>query len=33
MKIDNNILAISNVMFKERHNWKWVTEEQKEQFE
>jgi hypothetical protein len=32
MKIDSNILAISNVMFKERHNWKWVTGEQKEQF-
>ena len=32
MTIDNNILAISNVIFKDRDNWKWVTEEQKEQF-
>jgi hypothetical protein len=32
MIIDNNILAISNVIFRDRDKWQWVTEEQKEQF-
>jgi len=32
MIIDNNILAISNVIFRDRDKWRWVTEEQKEQF-
>lgn len=31
MIIENNILAISNVIFKDKHLWKWVTDEQKEQ--
>ena len=30
--IDNNILAISNAMFKDKKNWSKVTDEQKEQF-
>lgn len=32
MIIESNILAISNVIFKERDKWKFVTDEQKEQF-
>ena len=32
MKIDNNILAISKVMFQEREKWKFVSDEQKESF-
>ena len=32
MTIENNILAISNVIFRDRDNWKFVTTEQKEQF-
>ena len=30
--IDNNILAISNVMFRDKKDWSKVTDEQKEQF-
>jgi hypothetical protein len=32
MKIDNNLLQITNCMFKNRENWKWVTDDQKEEF-
>lgn len=32
MTIENNILAISNVIFRDRSKWKFVTTEQKEQF-
>lgn len=32
MVIDNNILAISNVMFRDRDKWEFVTEEQKIEF-
>ena len=32
MKIDNNLLAIFNVIFKNRENWKFVTDDQKETF-
>ena len=32
MTIENNILALSNVIFRDRNNWKFVTSEQKEQF-
>lgn len=32
MVIENNLLAITNSMFKDRNNWKWVTNEQKEEF-
>jgi len=32
MKIENNILEISKVMFTNRNNWKHVTDEQKETF-
>lgn len=32
MVIENNILALSNVIFKDRDKWKFVTDEQKEQF-
>jgi hypothetical protein len=32
MKIENNLLQITNCMFKNRENWKWVTDEQKEEF-
>lgn len=32
MIIENNLLAITNAMFKDKHNWKWVTPEQKEEF-
>lgn len=32
MKIENNLLAISNVIFKEKENWKYVTDDQKEEF-
>lgn len=32
MTIGNNILAISNALFKDREKWKFVTSEQKEQF-
>jgi len=30
--IESNILAISNAMFKNKKDWKLVTDEQKEQF-
>jgi hypothetical protein len=30
--IDNNILAISNVMFRDKKDWSKVTDEQKDQF-
>jgi hypothetical protein len=32
MKIDNNILAITNCLFKDKEKWQWVTDEQKELF-
>jgi len=32
MVIDNNILAISNVIFRDRENWKYITDEQKSEF-
>jgi len=32
MKIENNILEISKVMFTNKENWKYVTDEQKESF-
>jgi hypothetical protein len=32
MKIENNILEISKTMFTNKHNWEFVTDEQKEQF-
>ncbi len=32
MIIENNILAISKCLFQERSNWKFVTDQQKEQF-
>jgi hypothetical protein len=31
MIIENNILSITNIMFKDKHLWEWVTDEQKEQ--
>jgi hypothetical protein len=32
MKIENNILEVSKVMFSNKMNWKFLTDEQKEQF-
>jgi hypothetical protein len=32
MKIENNILEISKVMFTNKHLWEHITDEQKEQF-
>lgn len=32
MIIENNLLAVTNVMFKDKQNWKWITDEQKEEF-
>ena len=32
MKIENNILEISKVMFTNRNNWEHITDEQKESF-
>jgi hypothetical protein len=32
MRIENNILEISKVMFTNKQHWKFVTDEQKEQF-
>lgn len=32
MIIESNLLAITNAMFKDKHNWKWVTYSQKEEF-
>jgi hypothetical protein len=31
MIIENNILSITNIIFKDKHLWEWVTDEQKEQ--
>jgi hypothetical protein len=31
-KIDDNLLAVTNCMFRDRENWKWVSEEQKIKF-
>jgi hypothetical protein len=30
--IENNLLAITNTIFKNRDDWKWVNNEQKEEF-
>jgi len=30
--IDDNLLAITNVMFKNKSDWQWVTDEQKETY-
>lgn len=32
MKIDNNLLSITNCIFKEREKWQFVTDSQKEEF-
>ena len=32
MIIENNLLAISNVIFRERNKWKYVTADQKSEF-
>lgn len=32
MEIEDNLLSISNVLFKNRDNWKYVTEQQKEKW-
>ncbi len=32
MKIESNVLEISKAMFTNKQNWKYVTDEQKEQF-
>lgn len=32
MKVNNNLLSIANCIFKDRSQWKWVTDEQKEEF-
>ena len=32
MIIEDNLTSIFNVMFKNRSNWKWVTDEQKETY-
>jgi len=32
MIIENHLLAITNAMFKDKENWKWVTDEQKNEF-
>jgi hypothetical protein len=32
MKIDNNLLSITNCIFKERDKWQFVTDSQKEEF-
>lgn len=32
MKIENNLLQITNCLFRYRQNWKWVTDEQKKEF-
>lgn len=29
MEIEDNLLAISNVIFRDRENWKFITDEQK----
>jgi hypothetical protein len=32
MIIENHLLAITNAMFKDKGNWKWVSDEQKNEF-
>lgn len=32
MKIESNLLSITNCIFKDKNNWKWVTDDQKEEF-
>lgn len=32
MIVENHLLAITNAMFKEREKWKWVSDEQKNEF-
>lgn len=32
MKVEDNLLAITNCMFKDKGNWKFVTQEQKETY-
>lgn len=32
MTIDNHLLAITNVMFKDKKNWIWVSDDQKNEF-
>jgi hypothetical protein len=32
MRIDDNLLAITNTIFKNKSDWKWVTDEQKEDY-
>lgn len=32
MKIENNLLQITNCLFRYRQNWKWVTDDQKKEF-
>jgi hypothetical protein len=32
MRIDDNLLAITNTIFKNKSDWKWVTDEQKEAY-
>lgn len=31
-KIDDNLLAITNTIFRNKSDWKWVTDEQKETY-
>jgi hypothetical protein len=32
MIIENNLLAVTNAMFKDKKNWNWVNDEQKNDF-
>jgi hypothetical protein len=32
MRIDDNLLAITNTIFNNKSDWKWVTDEQKEYY-
>ncbi len=32
MRIDDNLLAITNTIFKNKSDWKWITDEQKEAY-
>lgn len=32
MTIDNHLLGITNAMFKDKDKWKWVSDEQKNEF-
>lgn len=32
MTIDNHLLAITNAMFKDKKNWIWVSDDQKNEF-